>query len=60
MDNGKGVSVGQFAIKKAVWTIIREITEEAHLQYDIVNMGTTSFCLLRIMLPVLITQLPQI
>lgn len=50
-----GASIGQFAIRKAVWRIIREMNEEVHLQYVIVNMGAASFCQLRLKMPVLVT-----
>lgn len=40
--NWKGASIGQFAIRKAMWRIIREINEEVHLQYVIVSMGAAS------------------
>lgn len=52
--NGKGSSIGQFTIRKAVWGIIREINEGV-LQYVIVNMGAASFCQLRLKMPVLVT-----
>lgn len=50
-----GASIGQFAIRKAVWRIIREMNEEVHLQYVIVTMGAASFCQLILKMPVLVT-----
>lgn len=56
-DDGKGASIGQFAVKKSMWRTIWEINEEAHLQYVILSMGAASFCQLRPTVPVLDTRL---